>query len=262
MATQVNKTFVFPVPTDWMGSEQSDISVGVATYIGPKNLVLWMELDENNDKTNNILATEDPSRSDYPDTLAANIYTVALDADKYPATAAALYGGIAGPNFIEVVVGPSSDPNPWIRDPAHFSEVYDLESFGWDHTLNSGAGGWKTPKFSQERNPTNAPGVEKDEQIWGWDWVRSIRNSMLGSSDSRIPEDAPEEFKKAWKDYRTKLRNLPSDWVGVGTATHLIVWPRDPDVVAQDAINKANHALPKDDPNYHDGVLPGEDPNS
>ena len=47
MAAQVNKTFIFPVPTDWLGQEQDDANVGVATYIGPKNLKVWMELDEN-----------------------------------------------------------------------------------------------------------------------------------------------------------------------------------------------------------------------
>ena len=256
MAAQVNKTFIFPVPTDWLGQEQDDANVGVATYIGPKNLKVWLELDENGEKTDQIFDTIDPSKSDYPETLPLNIYTVDLDADEHPEIAAALFGGVAGPEFIEVVCGPSSDPNPWIQDPAHFQEVYDMGSFGWDPTLNSGAGGWKTPKFSAEQNPDNDPAIEQNEEIWGWDWVRRERNALLHMSDSRIPEDAPESFKTAWKDYRTKLRNIPADWVGVGTATHLIVWPRDPDIVAKDAELKAKKLAGEPDI----GVLPNESP--
>ena len=147
MATQVSKTFIFPVPTSWQGAEQDDANAGVATYNGPKNLKLWLELDDSNNKTDIIVDCVDPARADYPSSLPANIYAVDLDADEHPEQAAALYGGIAGPLHIEVQAGPSSDPNPYIEDPAHFSEVYDMNSFGWDPSLNSGAGGWKTPSI-------------------------------------------------------------------------------------------------------------------
>jgi len=260
MATQVNKTFIFPVPTQWLGQDQDDANAGVATYIGPKNLKVWLEYDTDGvTKTDKIVDTVDPTRSDYPDPLPANIYAVDLDADLYPETAAALYGGIAGPLHIEVVAGPSSDPNPYIEDPAHFSEVYDMCSFGWDPTLNSGAGGWKTPIYSHEIDD-----VEKSDTTFGWDWVRRIRNNMLTACDNRVPADAVDTaFAQTWKDYRQKLRDLPSDWVGVGTATHLIVWPRDPDMVVKDAevkANKEDSSLTPDDPNYYGGVIANENP--
>ena len=259
MSTQVSKTFIFPVPTQWLGQEQDDANAGVATYNGPKNLKVWLEYDTDGvTKTDKIVDTVDPTRSDYPDPLPANIYAVDLDADLYPETAAALYGGIAGPLHIEVVAGPSSDPNPYIEDPAHFSEVYDMCSFGWDPTLNSGAGGWKTPIYSHEIND-----VEGSDTTFGWDWVRRIRNNMLTSCDNRVPADAVDtSFAQTWKDYRQKLRDLPADWVGVGTATHLIVWPRDPDMVVKDAEIKANKAanLPETDGEFYDGVIPNENP--
>ena len=132
MSTQVSKTFIFPVPTQWLGQDQDDYNAGVATYNGPKNLKVWLEYDSNGNKTDHIVDTVDPTRSDYPDPLPANIYAVDLDADEHPEQAAALYGGIAGPLHIEVQAGPSSDPNPYIDDPAHFHEVYDMCSFGWD----------------------------------------------------------------------------------------------------------------------------------
>ena len=255
MATQVSKTFIFPVPTSWQGAEQDDANAGVATYNGPKNLKLWLELDDSNNKTDIIVDCVDPARADYPSTLPANIYAVDLDADEHPEQAAALYGGIAGPLHIEVQAGPSSDPNPYIEDPAHFSEVYDMNSFGWDPSLNSGAGGWKTPRFSE---------WQPDETIYGWEWVRDTRNKMLTASDNRIPEDASEAFKAEWKAYRQKLRDLPQDWAGVGTATHLVVWPRDPDMVVQDAKVKQYKETITDpeDPNYYDGVLINENPDA
>tara|TARA_B100000123_G_scaffold145099_1_gene107146 strand:+ start:842 stop:1609 length:768 start_codon:yes stop_codon:yes gene_type:complete len=255
MATQVSKTFIFPVPTSWQGAEQDDANAGVATYNGPKNLKLWLELDDNNNKTDIIVDCVDPARADYPSTLPANIYAVDLDADEHPEQAAALYGGIAGPLHIEVQAGPSSDPNPYIEDPAHFSEVYDMNSFGWDPSLNSGAGGWKTPRFSVWKS---------DETIYGWEWVRETRNKMLTASDNRIPEDASESFKAEWKAYRQKLRDIPQDWAGVGTATHLVVWPRDPDMVVQDAKVKQYKETITDpeDPNYYDGVLVNENPDA
>ena len=255
MSTQVSKTFIFPVPTQWLGQEQDDANAGVATYNGPKNLKLWLELDDNNNKTDIIVDCVDPARADYPSTLPANIYAVDLDADEHPEQAAALYGGIAGPLHIEVQAGPSSDPNPYIEDPAHFSEVYDMNSFGWDPSLNSGAGGWKTPRFSVWKS---------DETIYGWEWVRETRNKMLTASDNRIPEDASESFKAEWKAYRQKLRDIPQDWAGVGTATHLVVWPRDPDMVVQDAKVKQYKETITDpeDPNYYDGVLVNENPDA
>ena len=260
MSTQVSKTFIFPVPTQWLGQEQDDANAGVATYNGPKNLKVWLRYDDNGNKTDQIVDTVDPSRADYPDPLPADIYAVDLDADLYPETAAALYGGIAGPLHIEVQAGPSSDPNPYIEDPAHFHEVYDMESFGWDPTLNSGAGGWKTPKYSHaDENPDGS------DTTFGWEWVRTIRNNMLTACDNRVPTDAANTaFAQEWKDYRQKLRDLPADWVGVGTATHLIVWPRDPDMVKKDAEIKTYKAqnLAETDPNFYDGVLPNENPDA
>ena len=260
MSTQVSKTFIFPVPTQWLGQEQDDANAGVATYNGPKNLKVWLRYDDSGNKTDQIVDTVDPSRADYPDPLPADIYAVDLDADLYPETAAALYGGIAGPLHIEVQAGPSSDPNPYIDDPAHFHEVYDMESFGWDPALNSGAGGWKTPKYSHaDENPDGS------DTTFGWEWVRTIRNNMLTACDNRVPTDAANtSFAQEWKDYRQKLRDLPADWVGVGTATHLIVWPRDPDMVKKDAEIKTYKAqnLAETDPNFYDGVLPNENPDA
>jgi len=245
----ITKTFLYPVPTVWMGQDQDDLQVGVATYNGPKDLKVFMELDENGDKTDIVHDTMDPARADFPPTIPANMYVVDLDASKYPNVAAAMFGGIAGPDFIEVAVGPSSDPNPLIQDPSHFHEVYDMGSFGWDPTLNSGAGGWKTPRFSFVN--TDEPDKGSYDYSFGWDWVRYNRNRMLIGSDGRIPADAPESLTIRWKEYRQKLRDLPAAWAGVGTATHLIVWPRDPDM--QDA----DEELKNDTQYFADGgVMP------
>ena len=103
------------------------------------------------------------------------------------------------------------------------------------------------------------------DTTFGWEWVRTIRNNMLTACDNRVPTDAANtDFAQTWKDYRQKLRDLPADWVGVGTATHLIVWPRDPDMVKKDAEIKTYKETITDplDPNYYDGVLPNENPDA
>ena len=56
------------------------------------------------------------------------------------------------------------------------------------------------------------------------------RNNKLKQSDNRIAVDLPDgPYKTAWKNYRQKLRDLPLDWAGVGTATHLVAFPMDPE---------------------------------
>ena len=220
----INKTFLFPVPSAWKGQDQDDAQVGVDTYVGPKNLSVIMKLDASGNKTSEIFEIYDTDGDEFP-TPPIDTYIVNLDAEVYPIHAAAMYGGVSAPAKIEVVCGPTDEPNPKIQDPHHFHEVYDMRSFTYDPTLNSGAGGWSTPKFSND-----APSPDEiDDHSFGWDWVRAERTSRLNSSDTRIAEDMPEAVKQRWKDYRTKLRNLPSDWAGIGTATHLIVWPMDPD---------------------------------
>jgi len=220
----INKTFLFPVPSVWKGQDQDDAQVGVDTYVGPQYLSVIMKKDANGDRTSEIFDVYDTNGPEFP-TPPIDTYVVNLDADKYPIHAAAMYGGVSAPSRIEVVCGPSSEPNPKIEDPHHFHEVYDMRSFYYDPALNSGAGGWSTPKFSNQQ-PDNDT---LDDDSFGWDWVRAERTRRLNSSDTRIAEDMPDAVKQRWKDYRTKLRNLPQDWVGVGSATHLIVWPMDPD---------------------------------
>jgi len=220
----INKTFLFPVPSAWKGQDQDDAQVGVDTYVGPKNLSVIMKLDASGNKTSEIFEIYDTDGDEFP-TPPIDTYIVNLDAEVYPIHAAAMYGGVSAPAKIEVVCGPTDEPNPKIQDPHHFHEVYDMRSFTYDPTLNSGAGGWSTPVFA-----TDAPSPdETDDHSFGWDWVRAERTAKLNSSDTRIAEDMPESVKQRWKDYRTKLRNLPADWAGIGTATHLIVWPMDPD---------------------------------
>ena len=220
----INKTFLFPVPTVWHGQDQDDAQVGVDTYVGPQNLSVILKLDGSGNKTSEIFEVYDTNGPEFP-TPPVDTYVVNLDADKYPIHAAAMYGGVSAPSKLEVVAGPSTEPNPKIQDPLHFHEVYDMRSFTYDPTLNSGAGGWSTPKFA---NQVPGPG-ETDDNSFGWEWVRDNRNHLLEASDSKIAEDMPEALKNRWKAYRQKLRELPTEWAGIGTATHLLVWPMSPE---------------------------------
>lgn len=223
MAHHITRNCLYPVPTDWMGQEQDDDNVGCCCYEGPDTIRCWYFLNDDGTKSSRLSRTWELPDPTYPTILPIDVYEVDLDATKYPLHAAAIHGCIHGPEFIEVQCGPSEDPNPKIADPTHLHEAYDMKSFYWDPNANGGEGAWSTPQFSTTMNDG------EDDGSFGWDWVRELRNKHLSGSDNRIPADAPESFGAAWREYRQKLRDLPEAWAGVGTATHLIVWPRDPE---------------------------------
>ena len=51
----ITKTFLFPVPTEWMGQDQDDDNVGIATYNGPDRIRVWYYLDGEGNKTSRLL---------------------------------------------------------------------------------------------------------------------------------------------------------------------------------------------------------------
>ena len=222
----ITRTFLFPVPTEWMGQDQDDDNVGIATYTGPDRIKCWYMLDGDGNKTSTIFDARSADEANLP-TPPIDTYEVILNAETHPLHAAIIFGGVEGADIIEVAAGPAEDPNPTIESPDHIQEVYDCESFYWDPAANDGAGAWSTQVFSHSVGGHGDP--DEDDFSFGWDWVRKTRDQLLSSCDQRIPADAPESFGAPWREYRQKLRDLPSAWAGVGTATHLIVWPRDPD---------------------------------
>ena len=237
---QITKTIIFPVPTVWMGQDQDDTSVGIETYTGPAQIAVDYvkksqgvggTFDQASNASRDVAYVWDVDQSDYPSlSVPLDCVRVFLDCEKFPLHAAALWGGIAPPNVIEVSAGPAADPNPFIMDPHCFCEAYDMRSFYYDPTQNSGAGGWSTPKFSHSLNNEADPNNMADSTYESWDNIRKNRNLLLEASDTRIAADMPDgAYKTAWTSYRQKLRDLPLDWSGIGTATHLIAWPMDPD---------------------------------
>jgi hypothetical protein len=51
--------------------------------------------------------------------------------------------------------------------------------------------------------------IDRDVELT-WDDIRNHRDRMLTNSDSQLAEDMPESLKNKWKEYRQKLRDLPS----------------------------------------------------
>lgn len=60
-----------------------------------------------------------------------------------------------------------------------------------------------------------------------WKELRTERDTKLQSSDWRAMPDAPT-MSDAWKDYRKKLRDLPST-LDTSTILKTITWPTEPD---------------------------------
>ena len=222
----ITKTIIYPIPTEWMKDTQDDTNVGVATYYGPEKLITeWIEgTGDESKRLFDVFDPDDKQRAERP--TPVGIVTALLDVNVEPLHALTYWGQKFPPLHIEVNVGPSWEPNPTIADPSDFTEVFDMESFYYDQYDNT----WSTPIFSWDGPGVDKLGVSTEGVCFGWDHVRMVRNTMLSASDGRVAaSDMPDATKQPWLDYRTKLRNLPTDWAGVGTATHLIVWPLDPD---------------------------------
>ncbi len=221
----ITKTIIFPTPTEWVGQQQSSTTVGIATYEGPEQIVTDWRVGANPPLCDRILEF---GSKDAECPVASNCVRVTLDAVKYPLHALAFWGQKYAGARIVVEVGPSNVDNPDIADPHDFQEVFDQQSFYWDEAAND----WSTGEFKSD----DAEGV-----FFGWDWVRSTRDKMLDSCDGRVAaNDTPDAVKAPWIEYRKTLRNIPADWTGVGTATHLIVWPKDPDEVGRGVTHGAN----------------------
>jgi hypothetical protein len=112
----ITRTFLFPVPTEWMGQDQDDDNVGVATYNGPDRIKCWYMLDGDGNKTSTFFDARSADEQNLP-TPPVDTYEVILNAETHPLHAAIIFGGVAEPDFIEVAAGPSDEPNPSIESP-------------------------------------------------------------------------------------------------------------------------------------------------
>lgn len=227
----ITKTIIFPTPTEWIGQEQSTTTVGIATYEGPEQIVTDWRKGENPPIADRIMAF---GSKDAECPVAVDCVRVTLDAVKYPLHALNFWGQKYRGTRIVVDVGPADVDNPDIADPHDFQEVFDQQSFYWDEAAND----WSTGSFKVDGDLT---GISTEGVHFGWDWVRAARDKMLDNTDGRVAaNDTPDSVKAPWLQYRQTLRDIPTDWAGVGTATHLIVWPKDPDEVGRGVTHGAN----------------------
>lgn len=210
-SSNIKLEVLYPVPTEYMGDEQDNDEVGIATYVGPRYLRTRWSTDGSNLTSHGVWDWEDPSGF-MP--CPIDCTEVKLDAQQYPIHATVLWGPRYPGERMDVVCGPSSDPNPNICDPYYICEALEPSSCHYDVNTNS----WSTPAFR-----SLIPGNND------WASVRYHRDNLLTESDNQMPpEDAPESLKAEWRAYRQKLRDMPSDWAGVGTSTYLVMYPFDP----------------------------------
>ena len=222
----IRKTVLFPVPTEWLGQEQDPEEAGMVVYNGPRYLTTRWRTDLGFPECEVVMGPDD---SALQTPTPVNCVDIVLDAEEYPLHAAALWGWEDVAEQYEVECGPADEPNPTICDPYHFSEAFNLRSFYYDVETET----WSQPEFSSDDPHSDDHCSECGDTVcFGWHWVRKTRDAMLAASDSRIAPDMSDAAKQPWLDYRQKLRDLPDAWAGVGTATHLIVWPLDPDQIA------------------------------
>jgi len=212
-SSNIKLEVLYPVPTEYMGDEQDNDEVGIATYVGPRYLRTRWSSDGSNLTSWGVWDWEDPSGF-MP--CPVDCTEVKLDATQYPIHATVLWGPRYPGERMDVVCGPESDPNPNICDPYYICEALEPSSCHYDVKTES----WSTPSF-------RSLGADMND----WASVRLRRDMLLAESDIAIPpDDAPAALRAEWVAYRQKLRDMPADWAGVGTSTYLVVYPFDPTV--------------------------------
>ncbi len=225
IANEITKTVLFPVPTEYCGDVQDDTEVGIATYKGPRYLkTRWQLPDENGvieqPGSHGVWDWDDPSGF-MP--CPVDCVEVKLDAEEHPLHALNLWGQEYDPDRMDVECGDPTAPNPNIMDPLCFTEAIDPRSMYYDVVKKE----WSGVSFRYD--DVDLASSSGETQQYSWTVVRNARNNMLSNSDTKINEDMPDAVKQPWIDYRKKLRDLPSDWSGIGTSTYLIEWPVAPD---------------------------------
>ena len=225
----INKTVLFPVPTDLYGQEIDEEEVGIATYIGPRYLrTRWQRPNAEGvverEGSQGVWDWEDPSGI-MP--CPADCVEVKLDAEVHTLQAMMRWGQAYPGERMEVVCGPADIGNPDIEDPYSVMQALDPRSAKYD-TVNEC---WCPMEFGHDAPNDFDP---ENGTSFSWKTVRQTRDCLLSMSDAKVAaNDVPDSVKQPWIDYRQRLRDLPTEWAGVGTSTYLIVWPMEPDVAAR-----------------------------
>lgn len=221
----IEKTFLFPVPTELWSQDADPDEVGIATYSGPRYLVTRWDPDKPG-----VLDEVAPlGCSDCQRPARYGCVEVVVDAEEMPLHALVFVGneydedGCCSPcaEKIECVCGDPEALNPMIADPYHYTEVFNLRSFYYDTEADR----WNDIEYKIDHPDSVFP---EEGCSQGWLNVRHTRNKMLKMSDRYVAGYLSDESRAEWEAYRQKLRDIPQHWADVGDHTSLICWPEMP----------------------------------
>ena len=87
--------------------------------------------------------------------------------------------------------------------------------------------GWYTNQTHKVVN--ELPVLKSTEITFDLNEIRMVRNALLKNCDWTQNTDSPlpEQLKKAWKEYRTKLRDLPKDYAEAKSFEE-VIFPEEP----------------------------------
>ena len=202
----IKKTLTYAIPDYMYSGTTEQGKTSTQEYDGPDHIILWI------DKETGYLEQCHAEHEEPDCPLPLNIRREILRADTNENTIkiALLWGGVQEPKVYEVEVGPSDQPNAIVPDPTHLCEVYN------EYAL-----------YADYKAPLQWAPMDRAAAVEGWDFLRTERNTRLANSDGKIAEDMPESLKQAWRDYRQKLRDMPTDWADV--PGYLVRFPESPD---------------------------------
>ena len=202
----IKKTLTYAIP-DKMYSGTTELGkTSTMQYDGPDHIILW--IDKETGYLEQCHAPHEEPDSPLPLHLRREI--LSADNDINTIKIALLWGGIEEPKVYEVQVGPGDQPNAILPDPTHICEVYN------EYAL-----------YPNYKGPLEWAPMDRAAAVEGWNFLRQERNFRLSQSDGKIAEDMPEDLKQQWKDYRKKLRDMPTDWGDV--PGYLVRFPFSPE---------------------------------
>jgi len=208
MPQYISKTFTHPVWDEWMKDSFTEGKTGTYTYSGPEFLTFEVGSDpadaDNYGKESGWCMWE---HRDLERPCAPDITRITVDCKENP-----LLCEIANDCG-------SEDDNAFRRArtwyilwdaPTGYTDVEAttqiLPRDIWDeHNITYD---FNTKKFNMPVRTWANTGSKMDMT---WDEIREIRDQLLNDTDAKVGgDDMPADMTQMWKDYRTRLRDLPS----------------------------------------------------
>jgi len=204
---RIEKEFTYPIWDEWRTNSFTKGLTDTHVYKGPEYLTFEVNCDKNSKDYGQESGWCLHLKRDLERPTGADITRITVDCKENP-----LLCEIGNDEGREDMVAkrrqrewkvlwdaPDGYMDVEYTDELEPRDVYDEHNITYDFDTEK----WNIPCHDWE-----ATGVVKDLT---WQQVRDVRDAQLHDTDGKVGmDDAPESIQNAWKEYRQKLRDLPS----------------------------------------------------